>query len=291
MKHWREWGIREIGKNDKRFLERLRVIKPTIKKLYYRGVWNKSLFENCLAVVGSRRMTGYGESAVEKILPMVVQEGVTIVSGFMYGVDTKAHQVCLDNDGKTIAVLGSGLNQLTPVSNDKLYSRILKTGGLVISEYEKDDKAMLWTFPQRNRIVAGLAQATLVVEGGENSGTLITAKLTLKQGKPVLAVPGPVSSSQAVATNGLIKEGAILTTGAEDVLNRLGLSWSVNGSKPTRMIPVVEKKIVEELERESLDINELKRKLGMSVAKLSLKLSELQLKGVVEEKMGKYSVK
>jgi DNA processing protein len=296
MTHWREWEIKEIGVQDERSPERLKEVKPLVKKLYYRGIWKKDLFENCLAVVGSRRMTSYGELAVEKIVPGVVQVGVTIVSGFMYGVDTKAHQTCLDYGGKTVAVLGSGLDQLTPVSNDKLYSEVLSQGGLVLSEYEKDEKAMLWTFPHRNRIVAGLAQATLVIEGGENSGTLITAKLSLKQGKKVLAVPGPVSSTQAQATNGLIKEGASLVTSSEDVLRELGVSESLRlarGVRNSKTLEVsrLEGQIVEELEREALDMNELGRKLKIKVSDLATKLSELQLKGVVVERLGKYSIK
>jgi DNA processing protein len=295
LKYWKEWEIKEIGASDKIFPERLREVKPKVQKLYYRGEWTKSLFANCLAVVGSRRMTSYGEGSVEKILPGVVQAGVTIVSGFMYGVDTKAHQTCLDYGGKTIAVLGSGLDQLTPVSNDKLYSEVLESGGLVISEYEKDDKAMLWTFPHRNRIVAGLSQATLVIEGGENSGTLITAKLTLKQGKKVLAVPGPVSSIQAQATNGLIKEGASLVTSSEDVLRELRMNESselargVRNSKTLR-VSGLEGQIIQELKREALDMNELGRKLKIKVSDLATKLSELQLKGVVVERLGKYSL-
>lgn len=295
MKHWREWEIKEIEAQDKRFPKRLREVRPRIKKLYYRGVWNVGIFDSCLAVVGSRRMTSYGESAVEKILPMVVQAGVTIVSGFMYGVDTKAHQTCLDYGGKTVAVLGSGLDEFTPKSNDKLYVQILESGGLVLSEYEANEKARRWFFPQRNRIVAGLSQATLVIEGGENSGTLITAKLTLKQGKKVLAVPGPVSSSQAQATNGLIKEGACLVTSSEDVLRELGMSKGSELARGVRNsnnfgISGLGRQIVEELEREALDMNELGKKLSIKVSDLATKISELQLKGIVVERLGKYSI-
>jgi len=294
---WKRGEIQQIKEEDKEWLERLREVKPPVKKLYYRGEWDTEIFDNCLAVVGSRKMTRYGESVVEKILPQVVQAGVTIVSGFMYGVDTKAHQVCLEYDGKTIAVLGSGLDELTPKSNDKLYTEILESGGLVMSEYEASEKARRWMFPQRNRIVAGLSQATLVIEGGEKSGTLITAKLTIKQDKPVLAVPGPVGASQAKATNGLIKEGAILVTSGEDVLRAMKIQGSELAPRTRgRLKPEVrnprsvEGRIVEELEREALGLDELVRSLKIGVVELSQKLSELQLKGVVEERLGKYTV-
>ena len=291
MEEWKKWEIKEISEGEEGWPERLKTVKPDIKKLYYRGEWQRQIFKHCLAVVGTRKMTSYGESVIEKILPQVVQAGVTIVSGFMYGVDTKAHQTCLDYDGKTVAVLGSGLDQLTPKSNDKLYTEVLESGGLVMSEYEKNVMARLYTFPQRNRIVAGLSQATLVIEGGEKSGTLITAKLTIKQDKPVLAVPGPVGSSMAKATNGLLKEGATLVTSAEDVLMVLGIRSGSELTRGVRNHTGIEGRIVEELEREALDMDELSRKLKMSVVELGQKLSELQLKGIVEERLGKYTCK
>ena len=298
IEEWRKWEIRTIEEGDEGWPERLKLVRPEVKKLYYRGKWDTKIFDKCLAVVGTRKMTSYGESVVEKILPQVVQAGVTIVSGFMYGVDTKAHQTTLDYEGKTIAVLGSGLDQLTPKSNDKLYTEVLESGGLVMSEYDKDEKARLWTFPQRNRIVAGLSKATLVIEGGEKSGTLITANLTLKQNKPVLAVPGPVGSSMAKATNGLLKQGATLVTSAEDVLGAIQPlkgkeKLKIRGYSPSIAINKnsVKGRIIEELEREALDMDELSRKLKLGVVEISQKLSELQLKGVVEERLGKYTYK
>ena len=126
----------------------------------------------------------------EKLVSGLVRVGYTIVSGFMYGVDTMAHRVCLENKGKTVAVLGSGLDCLTPAENDNLYTEILESGGLVMSEFEANQEARLWTFPYRNRIVTGLCQAVMVVEAGEKSGSLVTAKWAFKQGKKVMAVPG-----------------------------------------------------------------------------------------------------
>ena len=293
MEEWKRWEIKTIEEGDEGWPERLKEVKSPVKKLHYRGEWDSNIFQNCLAVVGTRKMTSYGESVIERILPPVIQAGVTVVSGFMYGVDTKAHQTCLDYKGKTIAVLGSGLDELTPKSNDKLYTEVLESGGLVMSEYDKDVMARLYTFPQRNRIVAGLSQATLVIEGGEKSGTLITAKLTIKQDKPVLAVPGPVGSSMAKATNGLLKEGATLVTSGEDVLMVLGMGLN-EGYELTRGVrnhTGIEGKIVEELEREALDMDELSRKLKMSVVELGQKLSELQLQGIIEERLGKYGIK
>jgi len=116
-------------------------VRPAIKQLYYRGNWDKKLFKKSVAVVGARRLTGYGETMTKKIVGGLAEAGYTIVSGFMYGVDTLAHQTCLENQGRTVAVLGSGLNCPTPPENDKLYARILDAGGLVISEFEPEQAA------------------------------------------------------------------------------------------------------------------------------------------------------
>lgn len=288
MKKWREWEIKEIKEGDEGWLKRLKAVKPAVRRLYYRGDWKSDVFENCLAVVGARKMTAYGEQAVERLLPMVVQAGVTIVSGFMYGVDSKAHQVCLDYGGRTVAVLGCGLDEPTPASNDKLYSEILAGGGLVVSEYDSGEKAQRWMFPQRNRIVAGLSQATLVIEGGEKSGTLITARITKEQGKPVLAVPGPVGSSMGRAGNKLIKEGAVLVESGEEILKIFATPGSRQAPPRGVKLSGLEKRVVEELKREELDMDELCRKLKIGVAELGEKLSELQLKGVIKEFGGKY---
>jgi len=297
MKHWRKWKIGEVSIEDKQYPESLRWIQNPPKKLFYRGNWSQEILANCLAVVGSRRVTGYGEAVINKVIPGLVRAGLTIVSGFMSGVDSLGHQVCLDSGGKTIAVFGCGLNQLVPAGNDKLYGRILDQGGLVVSEYEKEVKARLWTFPQRNRIVAGLSKGVLVIEGGANSGSLITAKLAKTQAKPVLAVPGPVTSSQSAGTNWLIKNGAEIVLDSDDVLKALGME-SLN--LHLRGVPQaqhhlggaegseIEIRIMEELSKEPLETDDLSRKLGIDIVILSQTLSLMSLKGLVEEKSGKY---
>ena len=295
MQSWRKWEIEEVSIEDKQYPESLRWIQNPPKKLFYRGNWSQKILANCLAVVGSRRVTGYGEAVINKIIPGLVRAGLTIVSGFMSGVDSLGHQVCLDSGGKTIAVFGCGLNQLVPAGNDKLYDRILDKGGLVVSEYEKEVKARLWTFPLRNRIVAGLSKGVLVIEGGENSGSLITAKLAKGQVKPVLAVPGPVTSSQSAGTNWLIKNGAEIVLDSDDVLKAIGMenlhSRHSRGEKiHTSGVECseIESRIMEELSKEPLETDDLSRKLGIDIVILSQTLSLMSLKGLVEEKSGKY---
>jgi len=275
------------------------LVTPEVKKLYYRGNWHKRDFKHALAVVGSRRMTSYGKGVVEKLIPPLARAGVTIVSGMMYGVDACAHLACLAAGGKTVAVLGSGLDVTDSEESGRLYSQILQSGGLVLSEYERDSQPALWTYPQRNRIVAGLSGAVLVIEGGEKSGTLITAKLGFKQKKPVMAVPGPITSSNSLGVNWLIKNGAVAVTSAEEVLAELGIkSHSRSEKELTSKVALdslevegLGKRILAELNREPLEVDELARKLGMDVVSLGQKLSLMEIAGLVKEQDGKYTSK
>lgn len=290
MVGWRQWEIKKLDKKD--WPPGIRRVKPEIKKLYYRGNWDGALFTKAIAVVGARRMTKYGEVMTQKLVSDLVEAGYTIVSGFMYGIDTMAHKVCLENKGRTVAVLGCGLDCLTPAENDNLYTKILESGGLVLSEFEPKQEAKLWTFPYRNRIVVGLSQALVVVEAGEKSGSLITARWAFSQKKPVLAVPGAVTSSLSYGTNWLLKNGAKAVTEAEDVLAVLGVS--ARGKRKVRNLPISlseeEKEIVELLKREEMDCDEISRKLGRPADKVGILLSQLSLKGVIEESGGKFMV-
>jgi DNA processing protein len=239
-------------------------------KLYYQGEWKEDLFTKCVAVVGSRRMTEYGRRAIEKIVPQLVQDGCTIVSGFMYGADQMAHKTCVECGGNTIAVLGWGINYPLETSDQELASSILKSGGLLVSEWE-DQKPTLWTFPARNRIVAAISQEVIVVEAALKSGSLITANLALKLGKKVWAVPGPITSRVSEGTNQLIAEG------------KAGIWLGKNREVKS------DNQIIKILENESLDASEIARKLGESVDKIGAQLSLLTLSGQIVEKGGKYS--
>ena len=292
MKSWRQWPIEKIAKSDQSYPKSLKKINKPPAKLFMRGSRDDSIFKNCLAVVGARRITGYGEAVVEKLIPGLVRAGLTIVSGFMYGVDTQAHQACIKAGGKTIAVFGSGLDVLCPVSNSKLYTEILKNSGVVMSEYKRDTKPELWTFPQRNRIVAGLSKGVLVIEGGSKSGSLITARFAFQQGKKVMAVPGPINSSMSAGTNWLIRNGAVAVTSSKEILEDLELfskTETVKGKKSTDInLTPMEKKIINELERETMAVDDICRKLNKNVVKIGPLLSLMSLKGLVEERNGKY---
>lgn len=283
MKQWRQWPIKKISFKNDRYLP---------EKLAARGEASREIFTNCLAVVGARKMTRYGETVIERLIPGLVQAGLTIVSGFMYGVDSKAHRACLESGGRTIAVFGCGLDVLCPAENGRLYNDILAGGGLVLSEYEHDRKPERWMFPQRNRIVAGLSKGVLVIEGDEKSGSLITARIGFKQNKPVMAVPGPITSSLSKGTNWLIRNGATAVTSAAEVLETLKIEIKAEIGARIRVgseLTDDEKWVLEELAREELGVDELARKLGKNAAEMGVLLSMMSLKGLVAEKEGKYN--
>jgi DNA processing protein len=295
-----------------KFLKSWEVIKSPVKNIFYKG--NIDLLTgnySRLAVVGTRRMTDYGGRVIEKWMSKIVDANVVIVSGFMYGVDQKAHWECINNGGKTIAVLGWGIDWKVMDSDVEIYQKILESGGLILSEYEGDARPELWKFPQRNRIVAGISDAVFVVEGAIKSGSMITAKLTKQFDKKLLALPGPVTSKVAEGTNNLIKTGdAKMVTSADDILREMNLGLGqlalVGRSQmsPPRADlhhrtdePMAQAlaedvryrdTILEILENEPKSADELARILRQPVHEVLTKLSNLSLRGLVEEKNGKY---
>jgi len=288
MNKWKNWKIQEILRSDDKFPNELKKLRDCPKKLYYRGAWNSKLFSKTLSIVGSRRMTRYGKEVVSKFMPELVAGKITIVSGFMYGVDSEAHRKCLEVGGKTIAILGSGLDYLTPVENGDLYTEILKNDGLVISEYEPDFQPTLWSFPQRNRIVSGLSTVgVLIIEAGIKSGSLITAKIGRKQNKNIFAVPGPITSSASIGTNWLLEHNlakivtdpSVLTGERKGVFEQMVIF-------DTSIDPQY-RKILELLRQESLTIDELARGTEMNIAEISVLISQMIMKGMIEEEGGK----
>ena len=267
MHEWKKWPIKQKD------------------KLYYRGEWDELLFKKTLVVVGSRRMTRYGREVVAKFMPDFVANKLTIISGFMYGVDTEAHRQCIEMGGKTIAVLGSGLNYLTTIDNDDLYTKILESGGLVISEYEPEFKATVWTFPQRNKIVARMAtEGILVVEAGMKSGSLITARLGKEMNKMVYAMPGPINSISSEGCNWLIK------TGAAKIVTEIGdiIGGVVKQDKLFELdLTNEENTIYQLLKAEPMTVDEISKNVNRSVMEVSSLVTTMAMKNLVNEEMGK----
>jgi DNA processing protein len=249
-------------------------LKKPPKTLYAVGQWNQNLFSNCVAVVGSRRMTSYGRQVVEQIVPQLVMQGKTIVSGFMYGVDQYAHQVCLEHGGKTIAVLGWGIDQKLKGADKTLAGQIIAHGGILLSEWEHQT-ATLWTFPLRNRLIVGLSQEVIVVEAAAKSGSLITAEIAFKMKRKLWAVPGPITSIMSEGTNALIAKGK-------------ATMWTASNTSSTS--PVVSHPLLKILKDEPLSPNEIARKTKQSVAQIGAELTMLALCGQVIERDGKYSL-
>ena len=264
--------------------------KDAPKQLYYKGSWDEDIFQNCLAVVGSRMMTTYGKQVVEKIVSEVAAAGVTIVSGFMYGVDAEAHKTALSVGGRTIAVMPCGIDLIHPEHQQDLYMEILKNKGLVVSEYEGSTQPALWIYPRRNRIVAGLSRAALIIEAGEKSGSLITANLAKKFKRKVFVVPGPITSENSKGIMQLIKEGAEAINSADDILSIFGGRTSPKIKGEVRPRDIVEIKIIDQLRREALSIDIMSRNLGMPVAKMGTILSMMQLRGQIKQEGNKYYV-
>ena len=281
-----------ITLRDKNYPALLRKIgKDAPEKIYYKGEWNNEIFENCLAVVGSRRLTSYGRKMTEQLVTEIAASGVTIVSGFMYGGDEAAHRAAAEAGGRTIAVMPCGIDMIHPEYQEELYNKILKNKGLIISEYEGKFPPANWTYPRRNRIVAGLSKAVLIVEAGLNSGTLITAEFAKKFGRKIFAVPGPLTSEVSKGTAQLIKEGAEVVTEARDILKDYNISLTKpNLAKPSLNIEGIEQEIINQLQKEPLEADNLARILGMSVSKIGTTLSLMQLKGFINQEGGKYYV-
>ncbi|MEK7541022.1 MAG: DNA-processing protein DprA [Patescibacteria group bacterium] len=282
------------------------------KKLYYKGNWEEffpakagsrsAAGENCLAVVGSRHLTSYGRKITEQLVTEIAAAGITIVSGFMYGGDEAAHKATVRMGGRTIAVMPCGIDIIHPEYQKELYNEILEKNGLIISEYEGKFLPVNWTYVQRNRIVAGLSKAILVVEAGLNSGSLITAKYAKKYGRKIFAVPGQITSEVSKGTIKLIKEGAEPVSEANDILKFFKVLVNPVKRAPSSQNSQnfvssgltksgsLEQKIIEQLKREPMEADLIARTLGVSVAKIGTALSLMQLKGFINQESGKYYI-
>ncbi|MGM0439386.1 MAG: DNA-processing protein DprA [Patescibacteria group bacterium] len=281
---------------DKRYPKRLKKIKDAPKELYYKGNFSDEIFDKCLAVVGSRKMTNYGKKICDKLVSEVAARGITIVSGFMYGMDATAHRAAVKVGGKTIAVMPCGIEKIHPSYQEELYKEVIKKDGLILSEMPGKKGPAKWTYPQRNRIVAGLSQATLVVQAAKNSGSLITANLTKDFNRKLFAVPGPLTSKVSIGTANLIKNGADIVTCARDILDffapkQAGMDFvEKSKSKNThyKNLSKKERQVVENLEVEPLEVDDIARKLNLPANKTGTILSKMQLKGVIEKEGNKY---
>ncbi len=243
-----------------------------------------------LAVVGSRNHTSYGADVCDMLIRGLAGSGIHIVSGLALGIDSVAHRSALKAGLNTVAFPGSGLGErvLYPAVNLSLAKEILAAGGTLVSEYKADQIAAPWTFPARNRLMAGIAKATLVIEAADKSGTLITAHLALDYNRQVLAVPGPITSKTSLGCNLLIKQGATPVTRAEDILEAFGLKQdTLFTERETELAHLSEEeKELLELLREPTSRDTILETIDMPIHELNTLLSTLEIKGLIKEEYG-----
>ncbi|MEI8342214.1 MAG: DNA-processing protein DprA [Verrucomicrobiota bacterium] len=260
-------------------------------------VWGKlsERDRHAIGVVGSRRTSHYGLECAKKLSYQLAYSGITVVSGLARGIDTAAHQGALAAKGRTIAVLGSGLNRLYPPENLQLAEKIAQSGA-VVSEFSMDVTADTQTFPMRNRIVSGWGTGVLVIEAGLNSGALITANQAVEQGRSVYAVPGQIDRPTAAGSNRLIQQGAKLVTGAGDILDDLQILLPVTpkltaSSPRSDLLQPVEKQIYDAINDNETAIDEIIAKTKLPTATVSSTLLALEMKRFVKQLPGQHFVK
>ncbi|HDZ54152.1 MAG TPA: DNA-protecting protein DprA [Candidatus Nealsonbacteria bacterium] len=272
--------IKEININNKDYPELLKKIKNPPKVLYVKG--NIFPDEPCFAIVGTRRFSSYGKQVALGIAGDLAEAGLIIVSGLAPGIDTFVHQATVERRTQTIAVLGTGIDEksIYPQSNLRLAQKIIEKGGALISEYRPGTRGTQFTFPQRNRIIAGLSLGVLVVEAKEKSGALITAHYALEQGRKVFAIPGSIYSSNSRGSHNLIKKGAKLIENANDILRELNLPIKKK-AKTTTGKTKEENLVLEALREESLYVDKVIEKTKLQASVVSSTLSTLEIKGKI----------
>lgn len=283
-----------IEYSEELYPERLRELKNPPSRLYVLGNI-EILNDYAIAVVGSRHNTQYGERMCKKFTKSLVEYGINIISGLAIGVDTIAHETCLKNSGKTIAVLPCGLKNIYPKSNISLANKILENDGILITEYEDDVKADSNKFRERNRIVSGLGIGTLVVEAGERSGTNITARNTLEQGKPVFSIPSSLENTKGKTTNNLIKKGCNLVTDVSDILNQYK---DIKFKKRVQTKKILDLDIPQELadvykviDNIPKSINEIAIMANLPINEVNYKLMALEIENKIKELPGQMFIR
>lgn len=281
---------------DDRYPEQLRNIKNPPKQLYAKG--NIELLKsNIISIIGSRACSENGIKLAQQFTKELVYQDITIASGMAVGIDTIAHQTTLQQKGKTIAVLGNGFENIFPVENKQLYQQIIKSNGLVITEYPPQEKAKSKNFLERNRIVSGLALGILVVEAKHRSGTSVTARLAKQQGRKIFALPHEVNDIHGVGTNRLIQEGAKIVMGTEDIIKEFPfLSYKLPSKE--KEISILQRRkicknqeyneIYQEITENPISLDEIYQKSNKNIAETNNILLMLELDGYIEKVVGGY---
>ena len=272
--------IQSITPDSRDYPVLLKKIYDPPKTLFYKGTLPKE-DRVYLAVIGSRKMTPYGKSALEKILPPIVRAGVGIVSGLAYGIDAEALKITLANNGFACGVIGSGLDDASfyPKVNIPLANEMVEKGGLLLSEYTERSTVLPRNFARRNRSIAGMCHGVLIVEAAAKSGSLITAEVAMNENREVFAIPNTIFHRGSDGTNNLLKTGAHMVTEAQDILSVFGISDNFINPKD---MDSYEGKLLTLLSSEPLHIDELSKTLHLTPSETSARLSQLEIIGAVK---------
>ena len=271
---------------DAGYPRRLHEIDQPPPVLYVRGTFTEA-DEWAVAIVGTRRVTTYGRQVTEQLATILAQSGITIISGLALGVDSIAHQAALNAGGRTISVLGSGVDRPSPSENQRLAERMMKQGA-VISDYALGTPPDAANFPPRNRIISGLSMTVVVVEAGKQSGALITAQFAVEQGREVFAVPGSIFAPQSQGTNRLIQQGARPMLSPQEVLEALDLGRVAQHREARAIIPAndLETQILALIRNEALHVDDISVQAQLPINEVSATLAMMELKGMVRQMGG-----
>ena len=273
-----------VAFNENMYPKNLLEIGDPPAVLYHRGkiLGNDS---NAVAIIGSRKMTSYGKEVAYRFASGLAAVGVTIISGLALGIDAVAHKAAFDIGGRTIAVLASGLDNITPVTNRRLAEYIVKQKqGAIVSEFPLGHQPQRHDFAIRNRVISGLSKAVVVIEGEQKSGTLLTASHAASQGKQVFAVPGQITSPMSGAPHFLLRNGAHMALSVDDILEELDMQLRVNKEEVEKIMPAddVEAKLLKIISNEPFHLDEIVRESGMETADVIAKLTMMEIKGMVK---------
>ncbi len=290
----KEKGAGVLPFSAKRYPKLLKEINSPPSNIYFYGDFQES-DEKAIGVVGTRAVSEYGKYATRKLTRELVAQGFTVVSGFASGVDTIAHREALKAGGRTLAVFAGGIDYIYPATNKALYRKVQQSGAIV-SEIPLLTEPDPHSFPQRNRIIAGLSLGTVVVEAPERSGALITASYALEQNREVFAVPGNINSPKSRGTNKLIQAGAKLACDAEDIISEfpfelISVARKDNIEREMAKLSTVERKLYNTIDFSPQHIDEITKKVDMGVSQALSHLLTLELKGLVKQLPGKSFIK
>lgn len=281
-------GARLLLQENPEYPELLRVAPYAPLGIYVLG--NIAHQQPALAIVGTRAATPAGKTIAAQFARTLSEYGVPIISGLAMGIDESAHRGTLEGDGKTIAVLGTPLNHLYPKQNERLAKQILERGGAIISEYPLSHEYRPQNFLIRNRIISGLASATLVIEAPEKSGSLATAKFAAEQGRDVFVIPGPIHSTNYRGSLELIKDGATLITEPSDILQFFNINKKTGREAADPEIEDSNENLILKILRQkaNLSAEQLMKSSGIDIEELNQNLAMLTIKGIIKESNGKY---